>query len=95
MRSLALFFLLVAISIVSGQYDSGDSVESAASIEHSSSSSEEIADSNSAEEVIIEEGSGSGDVPEISVEQIHIFGILPGPGDIRKKRGIMEILSQK
>lgn len=39
------------------------------------------------------EGSGSGDGPII--DQVHMFGILPGPGDIRKKRGILEILGRK
>uniref|UniRef100_A0A1I7THV6 Venom peptide n=1 Tax=Caenorhabditis tropicalis TaxID=1561998 RepID=A0A1I7THV6_9PELO len=89
--SVSLFLLLVSISIVSGQYDSGDSSNSADSLEQSSSSEQIIG----SEEIIIEEGSGSGDVPVISVEQIHVFGILPGPGDIRKKRGIMDILQRK
>ncbi|EFO85985.1 hypothetical protein GCK72_005463 [Caenorhabditis remanei] len=94
MRSLVLFFLLVAISVVSGQYDSGnsaDSSESAPSLEQSASSSEEIVETDE----VIEEGSGSGDGPVVSVEQIHIFGILPGPGDIRKKRSLMKVLSRK
>ncbi|CAO4365274.1 unnamed protein product [Caenorhabditis nigoni] len=91
MRSLVLFFLLiVTISTVFGQYDeSADSGDSVISLEDpSSSSSEEII----GEGVIVEEGSGSGDGP---IEQIHIFGILPGPGDIRKKRSIMDVLSRK
>ncbi|PIC45880.1 hypothetical protein B9Z55_005753 [Caenorhabditis nigoni] len=93
MRSLVLFFLLiVTISTVFGQYDeSADSGDSVISLEDpSSSSSEEII----GEGVIVEEGSGdgSGNGP---IEQIHIFGILPGPGDIRKKRSIMDVLGRK
>ncbi|CZR14493.1 FMRF-Like Peptide [Caenorhabditis elegans] len=90
MRSLLIFVFFATIFAVDAQYDSADSSQSEdlPDIAPESVSSEEIIEVD-----VNIEGSGSGDGPII--DQVHMFGILPGPGDIRKKRGILEILGRK